>query len=112
MIEFSQILIWMGAIETLAALLILAIDILPKQINEVKITRGRAGVDSTAVMLLVLVSIKVFLLAMALVIFACRRTICGMDFAIGFTPAINGTLILLLAFTWKYLYRNYKKDRE
>lgn len=112
MINFNEIAIYIGVSEFIIALFIFIFDIIPKQIKEVHLTRGEKGVDSTAVTLLTIVSITTFLMTLSLMIFFCRRTFCGMDFAIGYSPLINGTLILMLGFTWKYLYRNYKRDRK
>ena len=110
--NYSQTLLYIGAVQTFISLLIFIFDIIPKQIKEVHITKGQKGIDSTAVALLIIVGIKVFLLSLSLTLFICRRTLCGTGFAPGFTTIINGTVILLLAFTWKYLYRNYKNQEK
>lgn len=110
--NYSQILLYIGAVETFISLLIFIFDIIPKQVREVHITKGTKGVDSTAVALLIIVGIKVFLLSLSLSLFICRRTLCGSGFVPGLSSIINGTVILLLAFTWKYLYRNYKNQEK
>lgn len=110
--NFSEILIWIGTIEIIASLIVFVLDIIPKQIEEVKLTRGHNGIDKTAVLLLTIVLTKVFLLTLAVSLFICRRSICGDDFGRGYTSFIYGTVILLLAASWKVLYKNYKKKAK